>query len=429
MNMTSRFKVVLIALGIYIALGWYSLAAAQNIADGTVIDKSNYQSVESLLFPKFIDQITKFNVSFIYKEPVEKYLIPEYEALTKKYAGQTKLDMSTLKISGYQSGLPFCREEVDAEQDLNAKGTKIMYNAYYSYPRTMGDNFTWPGFWYVWIDGRRGVERTMYASFHRHYYKHRVLMEPESVEPNEDNLWFKSMLFAERPYDLAGFGTLSFRYDDGRFDNTWGYLPAMRRIRRMSSGSWMDSVMGMAWTYDDLQMFDAFPSWYKGYKFIGKKRLLMPAESRPDGYIQDQYPKDMIAGSPICDFKNAPYWNSVQQWFQPTDVYVVECFPPDEHSYGRRIFYIDAYDFSPYLGEIYDDRGEFWKWQETNLIRKKELGKDRFIYEPDLMWQRDVQSMKGAAGLTNAGAPHHRVHDPNFKIDFFSTDTLLNAGK
>ena len=306
-----------------------------------------------------------------------------------------------------------------------------MWNTYYCYHRRMADNFNEPSFYWIWIDGRKGIQRYIWGGFFRIYMKHRVIMPPINMEPNPDNLYFKSIICVIRPYDLGGYGDLTFRYDDPRFDVKWAYLPAMRRIRRLSAGSWMDSCLGTDWTNDDLQVFDPRIEWYKDFKFLGKKTLLMPAESNPKGYLDEVWAKDPVKGAPICDFKNPPYWNSVGQWYQPTEVYITECIPPDEHPYSRRIHYVDAENFVPYFGELYDNRGEYWKWQEMDVIRRKECYKGRMTYKPDLMWQRDVQNLHATCAQIN---PHYKGdfnkdNDPDFTLDFFQTSTLLKMAR
>jgi hypothetical protein len=60
------------------------------------------------------------------------------------------------------------------------------------------------------------------------------------------------MVFLE-PADVEGVGYLSYTYDElGRDDDTWLFLPALKRSRRISGSSRNDYFMGTDFTYDDM---------------------------------------------------------------------------------------------------------------------------------------------------------------------------------
>ena len=47
------------------------------------------------------------------------------------------------------------------------------------------------------------------------------------------------------PFDLKGVGSVAFRYkDSSRQDDTWLYVPTIRRVRRMSSAQRSDALFG-----------------------------------------------------------------------------------------------------------------------------------------------------------------------------------------
>ena len=53
-------------------------------------------------------------------------------------------------------------------------------------------------------------------------------------------------------------------------------------------------------------------------------------------------------------------WNPKQPW-EPREVYVVEATLPEEHIYSKRVYYVDAKVWVPFMGECYDKRGELVK--------------------------------------------------------------------
>jgi hypothetical protein len=62
----------------------------------------------------------------------------------------------------------------------------------------------------------------------------------------------KSIMFFTAPADVAGTSFMNWTYDDERSDDQWIYLPALRKVKRISSESKSDYFMGSDFTYDDL---------------------------------------------------------------------------------------------------------------------------------------------------------------------------------
>jgi outer membrane lipoprotein-sorting protein len=63
----------------------------------------------------------------------------------------------------------------------------------------------------------------------------------------------KILMVFQSPRDVAGTGYLSFSYDDeSKDDDMWLYLPAMRRVRRITGSGKNDDFMGTDFTYEDM---------------------------------------------------------------------------------------------------------------------------------------------------------------------------------
>ncbi|MCF7928321.1 MAG: outer membrane lipoprotein-sorting protein [Spirochaetales bacterium] len=62
----------------------------------------------------------------------------------------------------------------------------------------------------------------------------------------------KKLMFFLAPADVRDTSFMSWSYNDGRPDDQWIYLPALRRVKRISSDKKDDSFMGSDFTYDDL---------------------------------------------------------------------------------------------------------------------------------------------------------------------------------
>ncbi|MCB2212256.1 outer membrane lipoprotein-sorting protein [bacterium] len=63
----------------------------------------------------------------------------------------------------------------------------------------------------------------------------------------------KKIMFFLAPADVENTSFMNWSYDDAsKDDDQWIYLPALRKVKRISSDSKSDSFMGSDFTYDDL---------------------------------------------------------------------------------------------------------------------------------------------------------------------------------
>ena len=62
----------------------------------------------------------------------------------------------------------------------------------------------------------------------------------------------KKIMFFLSPADVRNTSFMNWSFDDGRDDDQWIYLPALKKVKRISSDSKNDSFMGSDFTYDDL---------------------------------------------------------------------------------------------------------------------------------------------------------------------------------
>ncbi len=63
----------------------------------------------------------------------------------------------------------------------------------------------------------------------------------------------KSVMFFLEPADVKGTGFLSWSYDDeSKDEDQWLYLPALKKVRRISSSGKSDYFMGTDFTYSDM---------------------------------------------------------------------------------------------------------------------------------------------------------------------------------
>jgi outer membrane lipoprotein-sorting protein len=62
----------------------------------------------------------------------------------------------------------------------------------------------------------------------------------------------KSIMFFLSPADVKNTSFMNWSYDDDKADDQWIYLPALKKVKRISSDSKSDYFMGSDFTYDDL---------------------------------------------------------------------------------------------------------------------------------------------------------------------------------
>lgn len=68
----------------------------------------------------------------------------------------------------------------------------------------------------------------------------------------DDGKMEKKIMFFVSPADVKGTSFMNWSYSDGRSDDQWIYLPALKRTKRISSDGKSDYFMGSDFTYDDL---------------------------------------------------------------------------------------------------------------------------------------------------------------------------------
>ncbi len=126
----------------------------------------------------------------------------------------------------------------------------------------------------------------------------------------------KSMSIFDRPRDVKGTAFLSYTHKTGS-DDQWLYLPALKRVKRISSRNKSGSFMGSEFAYEDISSQEV-----EKYKY--------------------KYIKDDVCGDSNC--------------------FVIERYPVDELSgYTRQVVWIDKKEYRPYKIVYYDRKNALLK--------------------------------------------------------------------
>ena len=368
-------KKTLITSFVASALMLASNVALADVKEGTVLSAENIDTLYEDTFEghKIKDLLTEkiewrirengFQMPLVHSKVVE--MDAKWIERSNANAATATLNADTRQVEGWQGGMPF--PNID-ESDPKA-AEKIVWNWYYGNPR--GDVMNVPNVSYVMIDGDSGIERAQNWSFIRYTMKGR--MNGEQTEGDGKEL-SRTLFFATAPRDIKGLGTYTVRQDSDKVEDVWAYIRAVRRTRRLSGGAWMDPIGGTDQLQDDIEIFNANPSWYESYKLIGKRHMLVAAHGKHSAWQvgaktqQEEYP--------TLDLKNAPYWNFNYDNYEPREVYVIEAITPEEHPYSKKIIYIDTQYPRVHFGEAYDKKGEFWKMFQFHSYPGK--GEDGF---------------------------------------------------
>jgi outer membrane lipoprotein-sorting protein len=128
----------------------------------------------------------------------------------------------------------------------------------------------------------------------------------------------KKIMFFKYPADVRNTSFMTWGYDKaGRDDDQWIYLPALKKVKRISSDSKSDYFMGSDFTYDDLG---------------------------------DRHPSDDV------------HKLLREEVFEGTPCYVVESTPKDEeYMYSRTLTWVIKDKWVGLKKEFYDEDGDLLK--------------------------------------------------------------------
>jgi len=265
---------------------------------------------------------------------------------TKKNLGKTKLDKDGYIITeSWEIGIPFPRPSGPF------KANQLYYN--FEKGSLAFDNNGYQ------TGSGTGLDRNLNIDKSSEYlqlwlrYKGRVLLPPfgwlDERAKRNDELKSNSVILLE-PRANRGTVTLNYRYDDPeKLDTSMIYVPALRRIRKMSATDTQDPLGDFA--YDDLNhcVQKITPKKYP-VKFVitAEREFLMPSSY------------DCAKG--YADSKNGYALRDIQ--FMRRPCYVLEMKELDPHYlYSKRVFYMDTETFAIYFSEYYDQRGRLYRTQ------------------------------------------------------------------
>lgn len=397
---------VILAIGSFLGA---SLSFGQEMpATGATIDKSNYKKYAHLFPEEFLQAfedgwglIPPIHVNVVGSKPIP---VPkEWIALSEKNKGKYGLDAKGNLTGGYnREGLPF----PDLQKNDKDFATKLMWNFDCRYildeelDHARGASF----------EKRRGEDlRWNNAYLITLYFKGRLAVSPKPDLPNPLGLYKAGMVHFLNPDSIKNTITLTYRYvDPNKPDDTYLYLPSMRRVLRAEAGQRSTPLLGNIAALDDLRGFDGrIPEFT--YTVVREQKVLAITENtflpKPSAWKKKDLP--------------FPYDN-----YEIRDTYVIDIKPKDpKYPQSKKRIWLDKENGGNiYYSVAWDRAGKLWKVWMLPFKRHAMLG-DKF---PTVGGAFGVDVQFGMATYYSADIT---VNDQKYTYSDFSPASLLKRGR
>ncbi|MEW6442016.1 MAG: DUF1329 domain-containing protein [bacterium] len=353
-----------------------------------IIDKSNWNKAEGLVPKPFLEGLRKGGMIVTVKEPdydtaefFPDYALASMQDNVGKYAlddNDMIVDTQTGKLAKSIVGFPF--PKVDPADPKAA--IKVIYNKQYVTYILGFKRFTTIT---TWVGSETGFERDVEVFFHDAYL---TGFPGAKAYPNPSDIERYSIISVQKPYDLAGTSIMLWRYLSDQADVNFSYVPAIRRVRRMTPANRSDGFVGSDFAVDDILAYDGKIPQFT-WKLIGTQEALVPyvscaplrVEVSPQGEwvmakdhpsIRYGYQDKTWGGSPWCPL------NTI---YSKRPVYVLEAKSKDPYyNYGTQYIWVSADTWGPAYKLVHDRSGEFWKWLSvTTSGFRSDDGKVKFL--------------------------------------------------
>lgn len=395
-------------------------ALADEVSPGTVLSASNIDALKDKTLDghKIGDMLVDTqetlirNYGWTMKLDKTKPITPRpnIDKVTAEYAPKVTYDPKTRLISGFEAGMPF----MEIRQDDPDGAIKLAYN--FMRGPWHGDIEDLNPQHLIAIGAKSGIERIMRFHWSRLLVVGRL--DKPYVLGDGKVAKYEAGIFTY-PNDIRGIGTLTVQYMDGRLPDVYAYIKAVRRVRRLSSGSWADPLSGTDVLTDETFGMNADPTWYRDWKIKSKKWILAVAHSKLIPYQEsgssnkEKYP-NLQSDKP-------PHWNVNDVW-EPREVWEVETTPPSSHMVSRKLQYYDTFLYAPniYWQNYYDRAGKIWRIENCNYGEMMDEQKRPI---PGMKWVIVVDFQREHATVVYAD-PNWKKNMPNYNVSDYQPDAL-----
>ena len=395
-----------------------------DVAPGDRITADNVERAAGLISPG-LEWCIRRGWPITVREPRKIAWPKAYRDATEKYASQVTLSADGLTVHHYVAGQPF--PNIDPKDPQAA--LKIMWN--YNYGMVTTDDVDLRNFdadTGSITEHGLGVERHfLLAHFRRLFWNGRLYVEPKPEKPNPNGYRVQQGLYPIlEPFDLKGVGTLNNRYlDPLKQDDTWLYLPSLRRVRRLSSAQRSDALFGQDTDVDSFGGYAGQISWMD-WKLLGEREVLAVMHG-------DHYP---VKWDAKVD------WAFDERW-EKRKVWVVEGTSKlPQYAFSKRVIFIDQETWTIPFSDLYDRSGELWKiWINDYSFRTRPEGSNAIEYPDEMGFvpaivMVDMQlehatkaSLPSARFAGEQGWYFNQGEKAGVTDDWFSVAALVSAGR
>lgn len=332
-------------------------AEAAALQDGDVLNREHLLASATFFGDRVTDLVTERYAARISERGFEMTLSapkpyaadPRFETASAKNAGTVAIDRETGLLTGWTAGAPF---PVIDPGDPDA-GAKIVWNAVVG--NRGADRFA-GRIVALNIGAETGVESEQIFEIKR--IRYRGALTAPTRHPDDGAILDQVISRGIAPPEIRGVASQTTRFADGRPASSWLVIPGMGPAMEAPVDAWQDDIEGTVQAGDDIGIFGALPTAYRGFRLRGARPLLVVANSAGSRWEEKASSKQRRY--PLLAAGKVPPWNVADTW-EPRRVYVVEAVPPESHRYGRKVIYVDAETWQVFLGEAYDRKGVFWR--------------------------------------------------------------------
>ena len=380
-------------------------------APGTVIDKNNYKKYAHLIpeewFPAFENGFGGLVPQFkmVVAATSKKLVMPKaYLDLSAKNKGKYTINADgTLNPAFNRDGLPF----PDLKPGDKDFATKFMYN--YD-NRWGGDEILDKGTGGSYEKRRGEPIRYNTATSFWLFFKNRLVVNPKPNLENPIGL-YKTLLFHYlKPESMKNTITLAYRYADSKKpDDTFLYLPSMRRVLRAEAGQRSTPMMGSTNALDDFMAFDGNPRDFI-FTLVKEQKVLAVVDSKLNiGMLKNWNKPDLPADV---------------EGYEIRDVYVIDIKPRDpKYPQSKKRVYVDKETLWANYGFAYDRAGKLWKaWSHVTKAYPFTDGSS-FAYTNGMIGV-DVQF-----GMSTQYVPDNVMNGSNFTYNDVTPAALLKRAR
>ena len=266
---------------------------------------------------------------------------PGFVAASKKNVGKCKLGPNN-ELLNWEAGTPFPEAKTASE---------IVWNCYpeVSHATSHDDLDFYARYNFYNHEGK--YEKHFDWILYKKKYTGRTDIPPypNLEEATSKGILSKEIIAVLVPHDVKGFIQMRVRYwDINKADEVYAYLPALRRLRRLTGSDVCDPIMGSDMPYDDYETWRQKLTPRMRFKLLGTKDFLVPA-------TYTKMPDNMLKAKGLLFQIN----------WEIRPLYILEIVTNDpDYMYSKRVLYIDATTeghWTIYWGEGYDQRGRLWR--------------------------------------------------------------------